>query len=70
MWTRYLTVPMAALQSYGMIAILRSSQLGILSGVTPIQLASMITIITSGTVIFNVDWRTNIRKKILVMVFH
>jgi len=50
MWTRYLTVPMAILQSYGMIAILRSSQLGILSDVTPLALSFMIIIITSGTI--------------------
>jgi len=73
MWTRYLTVPMAALQSYGMIAILRSSQLGILSGVTPIQLASMITIITSGTVflmwIGELISEKNIGNGISLMIF-
>ncbi len=50
MWTRYLTVPMAALQSYGMITLLRSSQAGILGEIGTIQLLSMISIITSGTI--------------------
>ncbi|MFA5318303.1 MAG: preprotein translocase subunit SecY [Patescibacteria group bacterium] len=73
MWTRYLTVPMAALQSYGMIAILRSSQLGILADVSAVQLTSMITIITSGTVflmwIGELISEKNIGNGISLMIF-
>lgn len=49
-WTRYLTVPLAAMQAYGMIAILRSSSAQILGDVTPFALTSMIITITAGTV--------------------
>jgi len=73
MWTRYITVPMAALQSYGMIAILRSSQLGILADVSAIQLVSMITIITSGTIflmwIGELISEKNIGNGISLMIF-
>lgn len=49
-WTRYATVPFALLQSYGMIRLLQSSSLGILSNVTPLQLAVMMITITAGSV--------------------
>jgi len=50
MWTRYLTVPMAILQAYGMIAILRRSSLSILTDITPWMLVSIIITITAGTI--------------------
>ncbi|PIR93348.1 preprotein translocase subunit SecY [Candidatus Falkowbacteria bacterium CG10_big_fil_rev_8_21_14_0_10_43_10] len=50
MWTRYLTVPMAAMQSYGMIALLRNSSIQILSEVTAWQMLSIIITITAGTI--------------------
>ncbi|PIT93742.1 preprotein translocase subunit SecY [Candidatus Falkowbacteria bacterium CG10_big_fil_rev_8_21_14_0_10_43_11] len=50
MWTRYLTVPMAMMQAYGMIAILRRSTLGIVSDVSSLTLISTIITITAGTV--------------------
>ena len=50
MWTRYVTVPLAALQSYGMIALLRNSSTQILGDITSIQLTSIIITITAGTI--------------------
>lgn len=50
MYTRYLTVPLAALQSYGMITLLRSSSAQILGNISPIHLVSMVITITAGTV--------------------
>jgi len=50
MWTRYAAVPLAALQAYSMIALLRNSSLGILTDVSAWQLTSMITTITAGTI--------------------
>jgi preprotein translocase subunit SecY len=49
MWTRWLTVPLAAMQAYGMINILGRSS-GILKNITAFDLFSMITVITAGTV--------------------
>ena len=50
MWTRYAAVPLAALQAYSMIALLRNSSLGILTDVSAWQLTSMIITITAGTI--------------------
>jgi preprotein translocase subunit SecY len=50
MWTRYLTVPLAALQSFGMITLLQRSQMGILADITPVDMAIMIVVITAGTI--------------------
>ncbi len=50
MWTRWLTVPMAAMQAFGMITLLRRGSSGILGDVSSFELLSMITIITAGTV--------------------
>ncbi|MFA6550945.1 MAG: preprotein translocase subunit SecY [Patescibacteria group bacterium] len=50
MWTRYLTVPMAAMQAYGMIAILKRSTLGIMSDVSGWPLIATIITITAGTI--------------------
>ncbi|MDD5527860.1 MAG: preprotein translocase subunit SecY [Patescibacteria group bacterium] len=46
MWTRWLTVPLAMLQSYGMIALLRSY----LSQITPFDVVSIMITTTAGTV--------------------
>jgi len=47
-YARFLTIPLAAMQSYAMIAILRNQQvLGILS---PFQMATTISVIAAGTV--------------------
>lgn len=50
MWTRYLTVPLAAMQSYGMITLLRRSSSSILGDISSFDLFSMIVTITAGTV--------------------
>ncbi len=51
MWTRWLTVPMAMLQSFGMITILRQSSAQLLGAdIAPWQYISMITTITAGTI--------------------
>ena len=50
MWTRWLTVPMAAMQAFGMITLLRRSSSGILGDISSLNLISMIIVITAGTV--------------------
>jgi preprotein translocase subunit SecY len=50
MWTRYLTVPLAVLQSYGMITILQRSSYNILGVISPYKMISIIITITAGTV--------------------
>ncbi|MBU4600630.1 preprotein translocase subunit SecY [Candidatus Parcubacteria bacterium] len=50
MWTRWATVPLAALQSYGMITLLRRSSIDILGDISGFDLLSMIIIITAGTI--------------------
>ncbi|MCX6740591.1 MAG: preprotein translocase subunit SecY [Candidatus Parcubacteria bacterium] len=50
-WTRWLTIPMAALQAYGTISILqRQSTYQIISGLTPFTLFSIIVTLTAGTI--------------------
>src|SRR3989339_140531 len=51
MWTRWLTVPMAAMQSFGMITILRRGSADILGNISQIELLSMIVIITLLTIV-------------------
>jgi len=46
MWTRWLTVPLAMLQSYGMIALLRSY----LSNITPFDVVSIMITTSAGTI--------------------
>lgn len=48
-YTRYLTVPLAAMQSFGMYILLRNS--GIISVVTPITLLTLIITMTAGTIL-------------------
>lgn len=48
MYTRWLTVPLALLQAYGMIRLLTQSS-GILTGLTPFRVVTIMTTITAGT---------------------
>ncbi len=50
MWTRYATVPLAMLQSYGMITLLRNSSYQILGDVSFAQILIMMITITAGTI--------------------
>ncbi len=50
MWTRWLTVPLAAMQSYGMIAILRNSSYDLLGDIGHFDLFAIIVSITAGTI--------------------
>ncbi|MFA6513691.1 MAG: preprotein translocase subunit SecY [Patescibacteria group bacterium] len=51
MWTRWLTVPLGVLQSYGMITLLRRSSAGILGQVSAFDFATILITITAGTVL-------------------
>ena len=48
MWTRWLTVPLAALQTFGMIFLLKSQN--VLSAATPFDIFAIIVIATAGTI--------------------
>lgn len=48
-YTRYLTVPLAAVQAFGIFILLRNSQ--IVSAVTPLSLITLVLSITTGTVL-------------------
>ena len=48
-YTRYLTVPLAAMQSFGMYILLKNSQ--IISTVTPVTLLTLIITMTAGTIL-------------------
>lgn len=50
MWTRWLTVPLAALQAFGMITLLRNSSTDILNNVSPADFMMMLVVITAGTI--------------------
>ena len=50
MWTRWLTVPLAMLQSFGMITLLRRSSRAILGDISAFDLGAMIITITAGTI--------------------
>ncbi len=50
MWTRWATVPLAAMQAYGMITLLQRSSQGILGNITPFDFGAIIITITAGTV--------------------
>ncbi len=50
-YTRYLTVPLAVLQGYGLILLLNQSPRPILGDVTPFTMLLMITTMTAGTVL-------------------
>ena len=50
MWTRWLTVPLSALQAFGMITLLRRTQANILGDISAFDLFTMIVVVTAGTV--------------------
>jgi preprotein translocase subunit SecY len=47
-WTRWLTVPLAALQTFGMISVFRSQN--IIIDITPFNILAMITVAVAGTI--------------------
>jgi preprotein translocase subunit SecY len=51
MWTRWLTVPLAIMQSFGMITILRRSSSTILGDISSFDLIVMLVTITAGTIL-------------------
>jgi len=51
MWTRYATVPLALVQAYGMITLLRRSSSGVLGDISPFNFAAMLITITAGTIL-------------------
>jgi preprotein translocase subunit SecY len=51
MWTRYLTVPLAALQAFGMIALLRQSKAIVLQTNSGFDMFAMVLTITAGTIL-------------------
>ncbi len=50
LYTRWLTVPLAFLQGYGMIKLLQQSQANILGTLTPLRTIAILITITAGTV--------------------
>lgn len=50
MWTRWATIPLAVLQSYGMITLLRRSSYQILGSIDWLSYAAIIATITAGTI--------------------
>lgn len=49
-WTRLLTVPLAIIQSFGLIQLLKQSQFNILTKTDPLHLVTLIATVTAGTV--------------------
>ncbi|MCI0479467.1 preprotein translocase subunit SecY [Candidatus Uhrbacteria bacterium] len=49
-WTRMLTVPLAILQSFSLLAILRNSQFQILTNTDTLHIATLVISVTAGTV--------------------
>ena len=68
MWTRWATVPLAALQAYGMITLLRRSSYQVLGALDPLNFITIIITITAGT-IFLMWLGELITKRKLAMVF-
>jgi preprotein translocase subunit SecY len=50
MWTRYLTVPLAAMQAFGMITLLRRSSINLLGDISTLDYMGIIVVITAGTI--------------------
>ncbi len=50
MWTRWLTIPLAAIQAFGMITLLRKTAPAVLGNISIFDLGSMIIVITAGTI--------------------
>jgi len=51
MWTRYATVPLAAMQAFGMLSLLRQSKAISVSAASGFELIAMIITITAGTIL-------------------
>lgn len=51
MWTRWLTVPLAAMQAYGMITLLRRGASGILGDINTFDFGVIIITISAGTIL-------------------
>lgn len=51
MWTRWLTVPLAAMQAYGMITLLRRGASGILGDISTFDFGVIIITISAGTIL-------------------
>jgi len=49
-YTRYLTVPLAVLQSYGMISLLQHSEFQILGDISALRLITILITVTAGTI--------------------
>jgi preprotein translocase subunit SecY len=49
-WTRWLTVPLAFMQAYGMISLLRNSSRNLISDTSPMSIFIIIMTVTAGTV--------------------
>jgi len=49
-WTRYLTVPLAMLQSLALIQLLKQSQIQILTKTDPLHIVTIVATVTAGTV--------------------
>ncbi|MFA5155348.1 MAG: preprotein translocase subunit SecY [Patescibacteria group bacterium] len=49
-WTRWLTVPLALFQAYGMITLLRRGSAGILGEISPFDFGVMLITITAGSI--------------------
>src|SRR5574337_824351 len=48
-WTRLLTVPLAIIQSFGLLSLMRQSQVPILTTNDPLHIATIICAVTAGT---------------------
>ena len=48
-WTRLLTVPLAIIQSFGLIQLLKQSQLQVLTKTDPLHMATLIVTVTAGS---------------------
>jgi preprotein translocase subunit SecY len=49
-YTRYLTLPLAFVQSWGILILFRRSGSGLLSGLSPIELIAVVVTMTAGTI--------------------
>jgi len=49
-WTRLLTVPLAVLQSFALIQLLRQSQFNIMTKTDPLHMVTLVVTVTAGTV--------------------
>jgi len=72
-WTRWLTVPLAALQAFGMITLLRNQAPAVLGNISAFDLTAMIIVITGGTIflmwIVELITEKNIGNGISLLIF-